>query len=112
VTHTALMTSRLKAALPTIVEGPSSPARNSFLKRSMTLSKISGALEPKAMRVRLATVSFQTLVVSHFSSESPTLDARLATLTNLFLEVIFSMAAMKTSLTMATPMNSHTSPMR
>merc|ERR1719272_220695 len=56
-THTAVITSRLKAALPTIVEGPNSPAKNLFETHSMTDSRISGADDPRAIRVRLATVS-------------------------------------------------------
>ncbi|CAN7949529.1 unnamed protein product, partial [Ixodes pacificus] len=67
VMQTAVMTSRLNAADPTMVPGPRSPA--SKLQKqthllpmiSMMASKISGALEPSAMSVRLATVSFQTL---------------------------------------------------
>ena len=58
--HTAEMTSRLKAAEPTMVPGPSSPASNLFLMISMQERRISGAEEPSAMRVRLATVPFQT----------------------------------------------------
>ena len=50
---------RLNAAEPTIVPGPSSPALNLLPMISMQDSRISGALEPSAIRVRLATVSFQ-----------------------------------------------------
>jgi len=56
------MTIKLKAADPTMVPGPSYPG---VLPRvptvSITLSKISGADEPRAMRVRFAMVGFQTL---------------------------------------------------
>ena len=55
------MTRKLKAAEPTMVEGPSSPGLDPRVCRvSMTLSRISGAEEPRAMRVRFATVGFQT----------------------------------------------------
>jgi hypothetical protein len=57
-THTPRMTSRLNAAEPTIVEGPRSPAMNLPVVISMTLSRISGADEPRAIRDKLATVAF------------------------------------------------------
>lgn len=58
--HTAEMTNKLKAAEPTIVEGPSSPAQKLFPKISIIDRRISGALVPSANKLRLATVSFQT----------------------------------------------------
>ena len=59
-TQTAEMANKLKAADPTIVPGPSSPDSKLFPTISMIESRISGADEPKAIRVRLATVPFQT----------------------------------------------------
>mmetsp|Transcript_44425 Transcript_44425/g.117905 ORF Transcript_44425/g.117905 Transcript_44425/m.117905 type:complete len:209 (+) Transcript_44425:2178-2804(+) len=99
-THTAMMTCRLKAALPTIVEGPSSPLCIPLLISSMTLSKISGALEPNAMSVKLATVGFQTLYVLKWSPS----------LTRTFFDVIFSIASMKTSAMNATPAKQYIKP--
>jgi len=59
--HTALINKRLKAAEPTIVDGPSSPAFSpSEPTVSSTDSKISGADDPKAMSERFAMVGFQT----------------------------------------------------
>ena len=54
-----MMTKRLKAADPTIVPGPNSPESNPLPKTSMMAKRISGAEEPRAIRVRLETVSFQ-----------------------------------------------------
>jgi len=48
------------------------------------------------MRVRFATVSFQTFTVFHF--------AVVLLKTRIFFDVTFSMAPMKTSATIATPM--------
>merc|ERR1719326_2427894 len=60
VTHTAGMTMRLKAADPTMVDGPSGPANIPSMKTSMTERRISGAELPRAMRDKFATVAFQT----------------------------------------------------
>ena len=59
-THTAEIHSKLKAAEPTIVPGPNSPASKLFPTISMMLSKISGADDPRAISVKLATVPFHT----------------------------------------------------
>merc|ERR1719240_3282 len=58
--HTAVMTIRLNAAEPTIVDGPSSPELKPSLRTSTTERRISGADEPSAISVRLATVAFHT----------------------------------------------------
>mmetsp|Transcript_102799 Transcript_102799/g.209504 ORF Transcript_102799/g.209504 Transcript_102799/m.209504 type:complete len:306 (+) Transcript_102799:830-1747(+) len=93
--HAAMITWRLKAAEPTIVEGPRSPLWNPFLPVSTTDKRISGAEEPRAMRVRFATVWFHTDLVTK----------RLVpfTFTRFFPLVICSMLFMKRSATMLTP---------
>ena len=58
------ITIKLNAADPTIVAGPSSPGSfPKFVTVSMTESRISGAEEPRAIRVKFAIVGFQTETV-------------------------------------------------
>ena len=91
---TALITRRLKAAEPTMVEGPRSLYGSPKpLTASKTERMISGAEEPNAMRVRLAMVGFHTgtSIKNVFSVVSST------TSLTYVLEVITSIASMNMS---------------
>ena len=97
--HTALMKRRLNEAEPTIVNGPSSPAGYLSLPHvSTTLSKISGADEPRAMRERLAMVAF------HTGTSTKNLFPLLSVTSFLYtVEVITSIASMNKSEIRAIP---------
>ena len=106
----AVITSKLNAADPTIVNGPSSDAGSPLvLIVSIRLSKISGAEEPRAISVRFAIVAFQTgtsiLAVRVTDSPSPGLPGNSTSSYTVF-EVMTSIASMKISATIAIPKNS------
>ena len=61
------MQRRLKAADPTMVEGPRAPASKFKAMVSMSAKRISGAELPSAINVRFATVSFQTKTLMDYS---------------------------------------------
>ena len=80
MTQTPEITSKLKEADPTMVDGPSSPGispAKRLFNVSITDSRISGADEPRAMRVRFATVGFQmaTSTLTSFPVSSSTCGA-------------------------------------
>mmetsp|Transcript_20021 Transcript_20021/g.46609 ORF Transcript_20021/g.46609 Transcript_20021/m.46609 type:complete len:288 (-) Transcript_20021:917-1780(-) len=105
--QTALITRRLNAAEPTIVNGPSSGAKNLLPINSMMESMISGADEPSAMSVRLATVEFQTFFRILCLTPPCT-----QTQTFLSAAVISSIAPMNWSHTIAMPMKHQAMPTR
>merc|ERR1711962_1344564 len=99
-----MIINRLKAADPTIVPGPRSPALKFLAQISMTDHMISGADEPSAIKVRLATVSFHTLTMMTWVLPV----RRSFTDTSFSWAVIISMDSMNLSEAIATPMNRYT----
>ena len=101
----AEMTSRLKAAEPTMVDAPNSPGHPPrFEAVSITARRISGAEEPRAMSVRFATVEFHTRTFFCSFYDSPW-SSTFSTVMNFVVEVIFSIDSMKMSETTPMPMN-------
>lgn len=101
---TELITRRLKAAEPTIVDGPKSPASlPKSLSASNTERMISGAEEPKAISVKFAMVAFHTgtSISKRFSVFSSTISIFYV------LEVIISMASIKISALIEIPRNKY-----
>mmetsp|Transcript_10051 Transcript_10051/g.25143 ORF Transcript_10051/g.25143 Transcript_10051/m.25143 type:complete len:242 (-) Transcript_10051:170-895(-) len=98
--HTAPTITSLNVALPKIVQGPKSLDVKSLATIPTTLSRISKALEPKVIKVKLATVGVQTFTVRLFFS--------FLSKCNTFLDVTFSIAHMSTSTKMATPWKQYT----
>mmetsp|Transcript_26312 Transcript_26312/g.60718 ORF Transcript_26312/g.60718 Transcript_26312/m.60718 type:complete len:224 (+) Transcript_26312:2179-2850(+) len=105
--QTAMITRRLNAAEPTIVNGPSAGAKNWFLSSSMMDSMISGADEPSAISVKFATVEFQTFFLILCLTPPWTFTQTFRSALH-----ISSIAPMKPSHTIAMPMKHHPMPMR
>lgn len=98
---TAEITNRLKAADPTMVMGPSSPGTPSRSPRTPDTERmISGAEEPRAIKVKLAMVGFQTGLSIEISYPSV-----VVTVTVVVFDVMVSIASMKMSATRAIPRN-------
>ena len=90
---------RLKAALPTIVAGPSYPGSVSNVEIvSIVARRISGALEPNAINVKLATVAFHTITLKSLLFPFSSVIFRV-----LVYAVITSIALMKISETIEIP---------
>jgi len=103
-----LITSKLKAADPTIVDAPSFPGHADLARPvivSITASKISGALEPRAIKDKFAIVAFQTVTFYDLIT-SPSL---LVILMIFFVDVIFSIDDIKMSEMIDMPKNIYTS---
>ena len=100
----ALINSKLNAADPTIVDGPSALYVDLIVGRhvSRTLSKISGAEDPKAIKERFAIVAFHT-GTSTKNFYSPFLSY---TSIRLVDDVMTSMASMNISAIIAIPKKS------
>jgi len=98
--QTAMMMRKLKAAEPTIVLGPRSPAKKPLPTTSTTFSRISGADEPSAISVSDATVPFHT-----FSRMVTVLPRSSLIVRSRSWLVIVSIDSMNTSLSSPTPMN-------
>lgn len=104
-TQIAIITCKLNAAEPTIVPGPSSPASKLRETVSIKDKRISGAELPKAIRVRFATVSFQT-----FISTSSYVKITLLIQTVFVLEVITLIASINLSAAIEIPKNIYIMP--
>mmetsp|Transcript_5229 Transcript_5229/g.13440 ORF Transcript_5229/g.13440 Transcript_5229/m.13440 type:complete len:257 (+) Transcript_5229:713-1483(+) len=104
-TQTALIISRLNAALPTMVDGPSVPAKKPSMHSSVADSRISGADEPSAINERFAMVPFQVLMWNF--RRAPLWTSCQMVFSEL---VISSMAAMNWSQTIPTPMKTQRRP--
>jgi hypothetical protein len=103
--HTADIMKKLNAADPTIVFGPNIPENNLLLSNSISESIISGADEPRAIRVKFATVSFHTFARYFFFL--PVIASSIMIILSAL--VITSMDVINTSETIATAENAQPS---